>query len=428
MNNVAIANVFLDYLKDNGYGKDGGYWAKTTRFFAYMKEKHSVPQTMIHKVRKVCHRLAEFGVVNKRGVGSFRWQLNTETWDKNYPFKIPEGVKVKPPEETPADDAEADDDATPANDGASDSRRRYEEANAVTNEHLKALVFRIDELEAELKNVKTKAESGVKTIEVKLASGKVIKLKNKVVPAVFDTVLALAQARRNVMLVGPAGCGKTHLGALIAQSLGLEFGSISCTSGTSENHLLGHKVPNLQTGKNEFQGTEFLARYENGGVFLLDELDAADPNVLLAINSAIANDYCNVPNRAKNPRAERHPDFILIATANTFGRGANRVYAGRNQLDEATLDRFRIGMVECDYDPIIEASLCPDDDLRNALTDVRAKAEASGLRRIVSTRFMQDAYVMHKSAGWDKRQVLKILFSGWSREEMAKVIDLSILN
>ena len=78
--------------------------------------------------------------------------------------------------------------------------------------------------------------------------------------------------------------------------------------------------------------------YEHGGVFLLDEIDACDSNTLLAINLAIANGYCNVPNRHGNPVAHRHPNFIVIATANTLGRGATRSYAGRNQLDEASLE------------------------------------------------------------------------------------------
>lgn len=37
--------------------------------------------------------------------------------------------------------------------------------------------------------------------------------------------------------------------------------------------------------------------YEEGGVFLLDEVDAADANVLLVINQALANGHLPVPNR-----------------------------------------------------------------------------------------------------------------------------------
>ncbi|MDZ4819195.1 MAG: AAA family ATPase [Planctomycetota bacterium] len=242
-----------------------------------------------------------------------------------------------------------------------------------------------------------------------------------ILPAAFKRVFDLASAGRNILLVGPAGCGKTHLAKLVADQLGRGFGAVSCTAGMSEAHLLGRAMPNLSTGKTEFQSTDFIRCYEEGGVFLLDELDAADPNMLLAINTAISNGYCNLPNRPGHPHADRHADFVLIATANTFGRGANRSYAGRNQLDEATLDRFRIGIVEMTYDERIEKVLCPCDKLRGCLQILRQRIAEAGLRRILSTRFIQDAAVMARECNWTPRVVLDVFFEGWSTEEIAKV-------
>ena len=218
-------------------------------------------------------------------------------------------------------------------------------------------------------------------------------------------------------------CGKSHLAKLVADSLGLAFDAMSCTAGMSESHLLGRSVPDLTHGKNRFQGTAFLDRYEKGGLFLLDEMDAADPNLLLAINTALANGYCNVPNRTANPKAVQHDDFIAVATANTFGRGATRQYAGRSQLDEATLDRFRIGTVECDYDMAVEEAVCPDAALRAKCWDVRRKIEQAGLRRVMSTRFMADAHTMVSQAGWTIDDVMQQFVSGWTKEEVSKVLN-----
>lgn len=111
----------------------------------------------------------------------------------------------------------------------------------------------------------------------------------------------------------------------------------------------------------------------------------------------------------------------MIATANTFGRGANRSYAGRNQLDEATLDRFRIGTVECDYDATIEAALCPDEQLRTICQNMRRRIREYGLRRIMSTRFIEDAYIMRLVAQWSIPQIVATFFEGWTEDEMAKV-------
>ena len=237
----------------------------------------------------------------------------------------------------------------------------------------------------------------------------------------FDAVLGLAMARKHIFLPGPSGCGKSHMAGQVAEALGLRFGSISCSAGMSESQLLGRMVPHGEQGQFEFLGTEFLDCYENGGVFLFDEIDAADANVLLVINSALANGRMSVPSRHGNPVAKRHPDFVCIAAANTFGTGADRQYVGRNQLDEATLDRFRIGTVAMDYNEALERQLCPDADLFGRLIGYRRRIQENRLNRLVSTRFLIDAYEMVAKWGWTDEQVDAQLFAGWRDDEVAKV-------
>ena len=82
--------------------------------------------------------------------------------------------------------------------------------------------------------------------------------------------------------------------------------------------------------------TEFRKAYENGGLFLFDEIDASMPGAILAFNAALANNFMDFPDK----KVPRHKDFYCIAAANTFGSGADRQYVGRNQLDAASLDRF----------------------------------------------------------------------------------------
>jgi cobaltochelatase CobS len=364
-----------------------GGWIETTRLLHVL----NVPTTGRQQVLGLCHRLADAGVVerHKQGLG-FSWKLAKADWDRGNPLRY---------------------------ESASQGTKDRSEIARASNSEIAELRARIETLESQA------GSNGVREIKV-VTTGKVLPpttLENATLPSVFPRVLALAAARRNIMLVGPAGCGKTYIGNLTARALGLRFGSLSCTSGMSEAHLLGRAIPNIADGTTTFQGTDFLDLYENGGVFLLDELDAADPNLLLAINSAIANGYCNVPNRPEKPRAQRHPDFVLIATANTFGRGANRQYAGRNQLDEATLDRFRVGMIECDYEEAVEQTVCPNSELRGVCQAIRRRIQANGLRRIMSTRFIADAYVMHSVAGWTVSEIVDTFFEGWSADEAAKV-------
>jgi MoxR-like ATPase len=267
---------------------------------------------------------------------------------------------------------------------------------------------------AELKTVRPTV------IEIHKPNGEVHKIEGAVHP-VFKLVVELAQARRHIFLPGPSGCGKSHLAKQVAEALGLRFGCISCSAGMSESQLLGRMVPHGDHGQFEFLGTEFLDCYENGGVFLFDEIDAADSNVLLVINSALANGHLSVPSRHGKPVAERHPDFVCIAAANTWGRGADRRYVGRNELDESTLDRFRIGTVPMGYDESLETQLCPDRLLYKRLKGYRALVEINRIDRIVSTRFIAEAYTMTTQWGWDYERVDEQLFAGWREDETAKV-------
>ena len=280
-------------------------------------------------------------------------------------------------------------------------------------ERIASLTSRVEQLEAKLEQ-----SGGFKVLEIRQPDRDPVRIEGAVHP-IFPEVLELASVREDIFLPGPAGCGKSHLAKQVADALGLRFGSISCSAGMSESQLLGRCVPAGEQGQFEFQGTQFLDCYENGGVFLFDEIDAADSNVLLVINSALANGHLSVPNRHDKPVAKRHPDFICIAAANTFGRGADRQYVGRNQLDESTLDRFRIGTVPMDYDESLERQLCPDAELYARLLAYRENARRSRLERIVSTRFIIKAYRMVQ-AGWSYDKVDSKLFSGWREDEIRK--------
>lgn len=280
----------------------------------------------------------------------------------------------------------------------------------------------IDKLREQLQQLQAKQPP--REVVIKVGSAKPVKLDEVVHPA-FDRVCKLVRAGKPVFLPGPTGCGKTHLAEQVAKFLKLDFDMVSCSAGMSEGHLTGRLLPVGASGKFEYVMSRFIELYEKGGLFLVDEIDAADANVLLVINAALANGYCPVVNRPDKPRAKRHPKFACIAAANTFGRGADREYCGRNQLDEATLDRFRYGTVPMDYDPAIERELVVKKgapvELYDMLARFRERIRAAKLRRPLSTRFMLDAADGMVLLGDTLQDVEDIFFQGWRADEIAKV-------
>lgn len=263
-------------------------------------------------------------------------------------------------------------------------------------------------------------------VVIKMGSAKPKHVKG-VLPKEYERIVQLASQRVPVMLVGPAGCGKTYISAKVSEALEytvgprkgkpLAFYDQSCSAGVSESIFTGWLLPIEKGGTFEYVESPFIHAYENGGVFLLDEMDASDPNMLTFLNKAIANDSFFLPQRHKNPLVKKHKDFVVIAAANTFGKGADAEYVGRNALDAATLDRFRAGMVHMDYSAEVEGTLVHPEVLTWGLA-VRQFIYKNKLRRIMSTRVMLDLTKMQENCGWKREDWETAYFADWSRDEM----------
>jgi MoxR-like ATPase len=255
-------------------------------------------------------------------------------------------------------------------------------------------------------------------------------------------VIALAAAGLNVLLKGPAGCGKTHLCETVAKTLGREFGAISGSAGASESQLTGRLLPTGDHGRFEYHPSVFVRNYEGGQCFLFDELDAFDPNMLLVANTALANGHFTVEARSDCPLVVRHKGTILLGAANTFGTGPDAMYVGRSQLDGATLDRWYV--IEMTYDDSYEASLFGGNGkgveawkpspaptaaeirkLGEWVVALREKCEASKVQRIVSTRMIHKA-IAARHAGLSSAEIKADLLGGWTRDEIAKIGNLAV--
>lgn len=192
----------------------------------------------------------------------------------------------------------------------------------------------------------------------------------------FDTIVKFVANNEPVFLTGPAGSGKNVLCQQVAKALGLNFYFSNAV--TQE-----YKITGFTDAMGVFHESQFYKAFKNGGLFMLDEMDASIPEVLVILNAAIANRYFDFP--APIGYVEAHPDFRVIAAGNTFGLGANYEYVGRNQLDMASLDRFAV--VRVGYDRNIELNVAQGNtELVDFAEDARNAAEKSGIRFIVSYR------------------------------------------
>lgn len=155
-------------------------------------------------------------------------------------------------------------------------------------------------------------------------------------------ILKLAKAGVPVMLIGPSGTGKSHIARQVSEILGVKYGQAAMTAGATRGDFLGRHT------LSGFQPAEFPECYGSPSVFCFDEIDAAEPNMLILLNDALSGRYLH--NSTDGTVIERHDEFMPFATANTFGLGPNAQYAGREKLDFATIDRWRMGRVYVELD------------------------------------------------------------------------------
>lgn len=212
---------------------------------------------------------------------------------------------------------------------------------------------------------KAAAEYVPRPVEVRFADGRrnrVIGHTHHVLP---ELLLALG-ARCHVLLVGPAGTGKSMLATHAAEALGLPLQGISLGPTTPMSKVFGY-----YDAHGNYHDTPFRRAFEHGGVMLLDELDNGHPGLLAELNQALALGVCAFA----DGMVAAHPDFRLVATGNTYGTGGDRQYVGRQALDAATLDRFVIIEVPVDekLEERVAMGLAPAKKrlVRDLLTEVR---------------------------------------------------------
>ena len=199
--------------------------------------------------------------------------------------------------------------------------------------------------------------------------------------SLYSYVRLLAEQRQPIYLCGPAGTGKSFMAKQLAKDFGLSYAETPMSPGATRPDLLGrHTIGGVDRAialatlasagdtaaleplrmiaagdSGSFVPAEFVECYGKGGVFNFEELDSADAGMLLVLNNALAGD--ELYNSTTGETIKRHPDFIAVSTANTWGMGANLAYGARERLDTATIDRWRMGRVWIPLDESLEEKI-----------------------------------------------------------------------
>jgi len=182
--------------------------------------------------------------------------------------------------------------------------------------------------------------------------------------------------RMPLLMTGEAGTAKSQAAEQLAERLNMRFGYMAGSQQLTKSDMLGYRAPS-----GDIVDSLLGDFYQNGGLFVLEEMDAVNANILLNLNTAIAGSNGYFAGRM----VKRHPDFVMVATANTYG-GSTEDYNARTKLDASTMSRFL--RVEWDLDEKLETDILKDDLLDETIKvtrkDMYEKGYALSMRDVLS--------------------------------------------
>ena len=237
-------------------------------------------------------------------------------------------------------------------------------------------------------------------------------------PELGKAVLSSLMENDRILLVGPTGSGKSSLIAQLAARLNWPMRCINLHGETSVSDFLGtHKARN---GEVFFQYGILPTAMREGYVLCLEELDAATPEILFVLQGVLEEGGTLTIADNAGEHIVPHPDFRLVATANTLGLGdEDGLYTGTSVLNASHLDRwstvFQIGYLGHKDEAAVITEKVPGlstalvNGFVNLATAVRKAVDEEELYMTFSTRRLLALARKTKSLGLDRALEVTVL-------------------
>ena len=182
----------------------------------------------------------------------------------------------------------------------------------------------------------------------------------------------------NVLLIGATGTGKTHAARHLAYELQVPYMRVNCNGAITPEDLIGQYIPDGNGGFKWCDGvlTKFI---RHGGIFVLDEINAAPAEILFVLHSLLDDERKIVLTQKDGEVVKASDKFMFIATMNPTEEA---IYEGTKELNAALKDRFGV-VLYYDYDERIERKIIKNEYVREVLKALRNSDE---IETPISTR------------------------------------------
>lgn len=151
---------------------------------------------------------------------------------------------------------------------------------------------------------------------------------------IYDDALAMLSLKKNVLLKGPTGSGKTKLAETLSHDLNQKMNSINCSVDLDAESLLGYKTIENENGVSKivFIDGPVIEAMREGNILYIDEINMAKPETLPILNGVL--DFRRtITNPFTGEVIKAHDNFKVISAINVG-------YVGTLPMNEALKNRF----------------------------------------------------------------------------------------
>ena len=247
----------------------------------------------------------------------------------------------------------------------------------------------------------------------------------------IDILNKAQETRLFALIIGPKGTGKTTLVRKFASKTNKELYSVNFSLRTRESHLIGSKT--LDKGDVSFVEGILVKSMRDGSLLYLDELNAAEPDVLLRLDEALDDRKQLVLKEAEGQVINASNSWFVIATINPLS------HVGTKELPPQLLSRFPVRL-RLDYPPedveleIIKQHTTIDNsktnDVKDAIKLARSLREAAAVEELYYSPSLRETIAFAKLLTKDlaPKEVAEIVFANaydqWGEVEYRKVMDM----